>query len=110
MPRKAFRFDHQSRLEGSADFGEDHLLVCIYYATITQHLVVPVDAPRNHHRLSASAPISKMLIERLSLSSLIEADSTGISLIAAACDALVKSAVTVEELWPGDSEMYDLSS
>ena len=49
-----------------------------------------------------------MLVERLYLSSTIEADKDGISLIAAACDKLSTGPCTVDELWPGKS--YNLSS
>ena len=54
----------------------------------------------------AALPISKMLIERLSLSSVVEVDASGIALVAAACNALCKGAVSVNNLWPGG--MYNL--
>lgn len=49
-----------------------------------------------------------MLVELFYPSSPIEADRDGIALVAAACEMLLKGAVTVDELWPG--QQYDPST
>lgn len=42
-----------------------------------------------------------MFVEKTYLSSSVEPDKDGLALIAAACNALTKGPVTVEDLWPG---------
>ena len=56
--------------------------------------------------LIVTAINSNVLVEILSLDSLIEADPFGLSFISSTCATLSEGAVTVDKLWPGD--IYDL--
>ena len=61
-----------------------------------------------HHQasLTVTTTNSTMLVEILTLNSLIEIDSFGMSLISSSYAALSKGAVTVDKLWSG--EIHDL--
>ena len=49
-----------------------------------------------------------MLVEKIYLSSTIDAERDGLALVVAACEMLGKEPTTVDELWPG--EMHDCPS